>query len=94
MVACSRDHVLDTGPTGVTGHTGTDGSSFSDRCSKYVELQGMSGENIAYGEKSAKEVVIQLLIDDGVSSRGHRANLLNPEFKKMSSFTGEHQLYG
>lgn len=58
MVACSRDHVLDSGPTGVTGHTGTDGSSFSDRCSKYVELQGMSGENIAYGKKSAKEVVI------------------------------------
>ena len=26
MQQASRDHVLDTGPSGMTGHTGTDGS--------------------------------------------------------------------
>ena len=53
MRPASRDHVLDTGPDGVTGHTGTDGSSPSDRVGKYVTVEGMSGENIAYGDETA-----------------------------------------
>ena len=53
MRPASRDHVLDTGPEGVTGHTGTDGSSPSDRVGKYTTVEGMSGENIAYGDETA-----------------------------------------
>ena len=54
MRPASRDHVLDTGPEGVTGHTGTDGSSPSDRVAKYTTVEGMSGENIAYGDETAQ----------------------------------------
>jgi len=74
MIAC-KDHVLDTGPSGLTGHTGTDGSSPFDRMGKYVSLEGTSGENIAYGLSSPERVIMQLAIDDGVASRGHRANI-------------------
>ena len=49
MYAC-EDHVDDTGPLGITGHSGTDGSSPFDRMERYVQLEGTSGENIAYGE--------------------------------------------
>ena len=94
MMAASRDHVLDTGPSGLTGHDGTDGSSPSDRCKKYVKLEGSSGENIDYGDKGPQDVIIALMIDDGVPSRGHRTNIFNKAFKKMSCFTGDHKTYG
>lgn len=45
-----RDHVQDTGPLGKTGHNGSDGSTPSERISKYVkEKLSTSGENISYG---------------------------------------------
>lgn len=75
MMCASKDHVMDTGPTGVTGHTGTDGSSPSDRVSKYVKVEGMSGESVAYGDETAEQVMISLMIDDGVPGRGHRLNV-------------------
>jgi uncharacterized protein YkwD len=35
-----------------------------------------------------------LLIDDGVSSRGHRKNLLNGAYHKIGVATGTHPEYG
>jgi hypothetical protein len=32
MQFAARDHVLDTGPKGLTGHEGTDESTSKDRC--------------------------------------------------------------
>ena len=85
---------MDTGPGGVTGHTGTDGSQPKDRCERYIKMEGMSGENIDYGQKSAIDVILSLAIDDGVPDRGHRTNIFNKGFKKMACFTGDHKTYG
>ena len=93
MMAASRDHVLDTGPGGLIGHTGTDGSRPADRQKRYVTLEGSSGENIDYGKKSPLEVILALLIDDGVPNRGHRTNIFNKQFKKVSCYTGDHKVY-
>lgn len=64
------------------GHVASDGSSPSDRIKK-VGFTGGAGENISYTEQSAREIVIVLLLDDGVKSRGHRNNILNPRYKKV-----------
>ena len=93
MMSASRDHVLDTGPTGVTGHSGTNGSSAKERCEKYVKVEGMSGENIDYGSKDPRGVIVALVVDDGVASRGHRHNIFQKSFKSMSCFTGPHKTY-
>lgn len=94
LALAARDHVVDTGPSGLTGHDGTNGSTMSSRISKYGQTQGWSGENISYGQDSGLEVVLQLMIDDGVSSRGHRTNIFNANFKVMGSHSGAHKTYG
>ena len=49
----------------------------TERIEKYGEWNGKIGENIDFGSNEAMEIVISFLVDDGVSSRGHRMNLLN-----------------
>jgi len=63
----------------------------SDRLAVYGNFVAAAGENIAYGPAtSGKEIVLQLIIDDGVTGRGHRANIFKPEFKVLGSWTHSH----
>lgn len=65
-------------------HTGSDGSTMSDHVEKYAKDTEEYAENKATGVPregyAASEVITDLLIDDGVENRGHRLNLLNPDF--------------
>ncbi|CAI2372843.1 unnamed protein product [Moneuplotes crassus] len=87
------DHIHDSGPNGLTGHYGSDGSSPSMRINKYVDTT-MSGENLAYSDaETGSDMILQLLIDDGVPDRGHRKNILNSEFTHVGISCGCHTLY-
>ncbi len=90
----ARDHVKDQGKSGETGHIGSDGSEPYQRMERYGNWLAVSGENIAYGDDSAKMIIIQLLIDDGVPSRGHRKNIFNPNYRVAGAAIGPHPLYG
>lgn len=89
----ARDHVLDQGPSGGLGHRGNDGSRMADRVSRYGQWSGKIGENISYGQSDAREVVVQLIVDDGTPSRGHRKNLLDPDFRVVGIACGRHAEY-
>ncbi len=93
LAAAAADHVKDQGPIGGLEHRGTDKSDPARRASRYGRwLQGMA-ENIAYGENPARAVVIQLLVDDGVPDRGHRDNILAPDWGAAGVACGPHRQY-
>ena len=66
VAQASRDHVEDTGMSGVLGHLGRDGSNPFDRLDRYTKVKGNCAESLNYGENSPKEVLLWLAIDDGV----------------------------
>ena len=93
MCRAAQDHADDTGPAGVTGHSGTDGSSMSDRISRYGKWQSGCGENVSYGCDTGISVICQLIIDDGVPSRGHRKNIFKESFKVTGIGCSTHATY-
>ncbi len=88
----ARDHVNDIGPKGLETHIGTDGSTPTLRVNRYG--QGFAGENIDFGANTGREIAIDLLVDDGESSRGHRENILKPSFRFAGISVGSHAQYG
>jgi len=53
---------------------------------------GSLSENVSFGWANGKDVVLQMIIDDGVPSRGHRKNLYG-NFKKVGVASGKHKVY-
>ena len=90
----AQKHSGTQGETDQTGHTGVDGSTPFKRIEKYGTYK-TAGENIAYGSNSGRDIVVDLLIDDGVSSRGHRKNIMNAQFDSSGvGYTKKHKTYG
>lgn len=94
MSLAARDHVKDTGPRGMTGHSGSDGSKPFDRMNRHGKWLRHAGENISYGNDRGRDVVIQLIVDDGVVGRGHRKNIYNPAYEVVGIACGSHKLHG
>ena len=74
-------------------HVGTDNSDPFFRVKRaglknYIDEKGYfaPNENLVGGEDSARDSVIALLIDSGVSSRGHRKALLHPKWKYVACY--------
>lgn len=90
----ARDLVAPQGASGGFGHTGPDGSSPSDRIERHGQWDSVIGENVAYGQRTARDVVAAFIVDDGVPGRGHRKNLFNPSFRVMGVDCAPHAVYG
>ncbi len=87
--AAAMLHVEQSGPRGATGH----GNAFK-RMSKFGRYQGSAGENIDYGRHDARGIVMRLIVDEGVRSRGHRANIFSRSYRVAGVACGEHARFG
>jgi len=90
----ARDLVASQGASGGFGHTGPDGSTPSERVERHGQWDSVIGENVAYGQRTARDVVTAFIVDDGVPGRGHRTNLFNAAFHVMGVDCGPHSTYG
>ena len=93
MALACRDHVMDSGPKGSTGHNSTDGTTSWQRLEKYGRYARGASENISYGRKTGVDIVMALLIDDGVAGRGHRKSMTNGDFEMGGNYTGPHKVF-
>ena len=46
--------------------------------SRYGKWLKCIGENIDFGNRAVSNIVVNLIVDDGTPSRGHRLNIFNP----------------
>ena len=71
-------------------HNGSDGSWPFDRIKRSSRKMVDGNENIAgkYPEPTARDIVIQLLIDSGIPGYGHRYNILNSKWTHVACFCG------
>lgn len=88
----AADHARDQGPSGYIGHYSSDGWDFATRVSRRGG-EPYGGENISYGYDTAREVIIQLLVDDNVPDRGHRVNLFRPGYVRAGVGCGPHTVF-
>jgi len=93
MCRAAADHCADQAAGGF-GHEGRDRSHAGDRIARYGTFSGGWGENISYGKPSARDVVLALIIDDGLPGRKHRKNIFNPYFNFAGAAFGRHAKFG
>lgn len=82
--------VKDQKASGVTGHKGSDGSFCEDRVTRFGTWAPPIGENLSYGSHTPRERVMALIVDDGVSNRGHRKRLFDTSYKVAGVACGDH----
>ena len=93
LALAALDHVQDSGAKGLVSHEGSDGSSSGARVRRYGQVVKGSGECISYGFAEARQIVMALIIDDGVASRGHRRSIFNGDFHLAGMATGPHKTF-
>ena len=91
MSKAAINHVKDIGPPGNTGHVGSNGSTMNSRIEMHGTWDLTIGENVEFGNSSAIGILVNLLVDDGVPSRGHRTNIFNEQFKVCGVGYGYHK---
>ena len=93
MSSGARDHVKDQGSSGSGQHKGSDGSQPLDRVNRYGTWGKSIGENISYGSDQDRDIVMGLIMDDGVPSRGHRKIIFHSDFRVIGVACGPHPDY-
>ena len=93
MSRAAADHCADQAGGGF-GHEGRDRSHAGQRIARYGNFTGGWAENISYGKASARDVVLALIIDDGLPARKHRKNIFNPIYNFAGAAFGRHARFG
>jgi len=89
LTAVAQAHALKSGQTGRVGH-----QDFNQRFEPLLGNPYMQvGENCSYGFETAIDIVLSLLIDEGVKDKGHRQNILSNDFNSIGIAIRPHKTY-
>ena len=70
-----------------------DETQIEQRVEKYIDYDYAISESIDFGGSSGVEVIVNLLVDDGVKDRIHRENLFSNKFEYYGVAVFEHKEY-
>ena len=87
----AEDHINDIGKKGLTSHEGSNGKDLPERIEKYIEWEDLIAESLDFGFFNPENIILNLLIDDGVKERYQRENLFNEEFNYCGIACGKHR---
>ena len=89
LTSAALGHATKSGEAGRVGH--------QDFNKRFDPLMGNPythvGENCSYGYETAMDIVISLLIDEGVKEQGHRKNILSVDFNSVGVAIRPHKTY-
>ena len=94
LTRAAADHLADLRKNNHPGHNGTDGSWPPNRVDRYGFWSLEVKENISYYAQSVRDILLNMLIDDGNPKRDHRKNLLSTNLKFAGLSAGESKLFG
>jgi uncharacterized protein YkwD len=86
LAAAAAELAKEQGTSGATGH----GDGIRERIDRHGKWNRQIGENIGYGPTEARNMVMQLIVDDGVPDRGHRQNTFSTVFRTAGVACGPH----
>lgn len=86
LYKASKNHGDEGKKKGNINHKGDDGSWPWDRGEKYASDLSDTNENLVGGPEKVRRSVMLLLVDSGIDGRGHRKNILNPEWRHVACY--------
>jgi uncharacterized protein YkwD len=93
LAEAAAELVLDEAQTGELGHSGRRSGDMRQRIERRGTWINRIAENIGYGPRTARLMVLELIVDDGVPDRGHRKTIFNPILKLAGAACGPHPVY-
>ena len=93
LSSAAMDLVKDIGSRGVVSHQDKYGQFVSERIEKYCEWDYSASEVIEVSSKNPQDILISLLVDDGLKNRPDRNTLFNQNYKFVGIGCGAHTEY-
>ncbi len=88
----ARRHAVASGKEGKLGHTSSAGT-FEQRLKPLIGEFNYLLENSDYGSSEAIDILMNLMIDDGIPDVGHRKNILNEKIDAVGIAISPHRTY-
>lgn len=88
----AKTHAVASGKEGVVGHRSSAGS-FEKRLKPLSDRFNYILENCDYGSSGAMDILMNLMIDEGIPDVGHRKNILHPEIDAIGLAIAPHKNY-
>lgn len=88
----AKRHAVASGKEGKLGHTSSAGT-FEQRLKPLIGEFNYLLENSDYGSSEAMDIVMNLMIDDGIPDVGHRKNIMHEKVNTIGVAIAPHKTY-